>query len=218
MRSGRVTSSGYMPPVCSNSARRSSVFVDAEALGDARQIPDRIDRRLGDRARRRSRAGRSVGLEPAGRDRVLHLRHVDVRLGDRDRRADVDSPPRARRRTPRPTMWPQGSSETILSGSAHCGCGPIGSAGAVSVRSGRWSRLESSRRHGERAVERVAAGMRADRVALRRIRQGRHHRPALGRRGGAPADGRRLPRRASERMRGEDDVARHATALATPAS
>ena len=34
--------------------------------------------------------------------------------------------------------WPQGSSETILSGSVHCGWGPIGTAGWVSARSGLW--------------------------------------------------------------------------------
>jgi hypothetical protein len=36
------------------------------------------------------------------------------------------------------TKWPQGSSETILSALAHCGCGPNVSTGAVFVRSGTW--------------------------------------------------------------------------------
>src|SRR5881409_3530332 len=35
---------------------------------------------------------------------------------------------------------PQGSMETMRSGSAHCGCGPIRSVGAVLVRSARWPR------------------------------------------------------------------------------
>ena len=37
------------------------------------------------------------------------------------------------------TMCPQGSSDTMRSGSDHCGYGPIGSAGEVSVRSGTWT-------------------------------------------------------------------------------
>ena len=38
-----------------------------------------------------------------------------------------------------PTRWPNGSSETILPGSNHCGCGPIVTVGCVLVRSGRAS-------------------------------------------------------------------------------
>ena len=37
------------------------------------------------------------------------------------------------------TMCPQGSSDTMRSGSDHGGYGPIGSAGEVSVRSGTWT-------------------------------------------------------------------------------
>ena len=48
--------------------------------------------------------------------------------------------------------------------------------------------VEPPRRDGERAVERVGARVRADRVALRGIGEARHHRPPLGRRGRAPAD------------------------------
>ena len=40
---------------------------------------------------------------------------------------------------------------------------------------------ERSRRNRQRAIDRIAAGMASDRIAMARIAQGRDHRPALGR-------------------------------------
>ena len=42
-----MTSSGNMPPVSSNRLRRKLALGDAKARGEARQVPHRVDRRLG---------------------------------------------------------------------------------------------------------------------------------------------------------------------------
>ena len=88
-RSGRVTSSGNMPPVCSNRWRRRLLSETPQRCGDAGQIPDRLDRDLG----AVDLAGR--GHDPAVRldlvqpDGVLELGHGEARLGHGDGRADV---------------------------------------------------------------------------------------------------------------------------------
>src|SRR5262249_45714363 len=48
------------------------------------------------------------------------------------------------------------------------------------------------RRDGERAIDRIAAGVAADRVAMIWVAQGRDHRPAFGRGGRAPDEVRPL--------------------------
>ena len=120
-----MTSSGYMPPVSSNSARRSSVSVQPKRCGDAGQVPDRLDRRLGDQRRAAGAAGR--GRRRASRplcDGLDHLGQDDVRLGDGDGGPDV---------VPRRQLGgerlgddaPHGSMLTIRPGSLHGGYGPI---------------------------------------------------------------------------------------------
>ncbi len=64
-------------------------FGDGEALGDAGQIPHRLDRRLCHPRRAIVAQDRAVGLQASGGDRLLQLGHVDMRLGDCDRRANV---------------------------------------------------------------------------------------------------------------------------------
>src|SRR5262249_38546108 len=51
---------------------------------------------------------------------------------------------------------------------------------------------ERSRRDGERAIDRIAAGVASDRVAMVRVAQGRDHRSAFGRGGRAPDEVRPL--------------------------
>ncbi|MNT66582.1 hypothetical protein D3C72_2046570 [compost metagenome] len=69
--------------------------------------------------------------------------------------------------------------------------------------------LQRARRHRQRAVDGIGAGMGADHISLRGVRQAGDYRSALGRRGGAPVD--RLGRFVSARVRGEDDMVRHGT-------
>src|SRR6267154_1198537 len=71
-RSGRVTSSGNMPPVNSKSERRRSDSATAKRLA----MPGRYH------------TG-SIAALVTRADRLLQLGHVDMRLGDGDRGADV---------------------------------------------------------------------------------------------------------------------------------
>ena len=67
----RVTSSGYMPPVSSNSTRRRSVSLQPKRCATPGQVPDRLDRRLGDqrRAARQQDACRRGAAGPSARPR-----------------------------------------------------------------------------------------------------------------------------------------------------
>ena len=61
----------------------------AEALGDAGQPPHRLDRGLGHPDVACGRQQVVVGFQAPGHDRILDLRHLHMRLGDGDGRADV---------------------------------------------------------------------------------------------------------------------------------
>ena len=89
--SGRVTSSGKMPAVCSNRLRRSCVSVVPKPLRDAGQIPDRIDRDLDDRKAAVGMDGVAVRLQPAGGQRIAHLDQIEPRARDRNGRPDVEA-------------------------------------------------------------------------------------------------------------------------------
>ncbi len=136
--SGRVTSSGYMPPVCSNSVRRSdcsltpkrSATPGSHHTGSTAALVTEISRPVCSTSpsifsRPASTASETSG--PVSRARVTAI------VG--------------RRSSPSPislakswaTRCPHGSSETILFGSLHCANGPTSTTGAVSVRSGRTS-------------------------------------------------------------------------------
>ena len=181
---------------------------DVEAPRDARQMPDRIDRRLRHAHVAVVVQDRSVRNEAPGRDGVLQLRHVDPRLGDRDRRPQVDARGELRGKRRRDHVAPRIERHDLVR------------IGPLRMRSDHFRRrrvrevrpmvaVEPSGGDRERAIERVGARVRADRVALRGIGEARHDRPALRRARGAPFERRRLSRRAPERVGGQYDVARH---------
>ena len=108
----------------------------------------------------------AVDLEPAGRHRVVHLGHGEPRLGDRDASGGCRRPRRSRRRSPRATRWPHGSSETMLSGlrplRERADLDDGRGVGEVRPR----DRVQRAGRDRERAIERIGAAMRADDVAV----------------------------------------------------
>jgi hypothetical protein len=67
------------------------VLAGAEALGDARQMPDRVDRDLGDADVAGFVQDVAVGREPVCRHRGLDFGQIEPRLGDGDGRADIDA-------------------------------------------------------------------------------------------------------------------------------
>jgi hypothetical protein len=91
------------------------------------------------------------------------------------------------------TLCPHGSSETIFDD-------------RIRVRQVRpMIRIHLPCRHGQRAVDRVAAAVRSNGVALQLVRERRDDRPALPRIRMAPLDGRTFL--VDEmRMRGQHDV------------
>ena len=116
---------GTCRPVCSNSVRRSS----ASEHPKRRATPGRYH--TGSIAALVTTAVAGVAQDDAvrpqapGLDRLADLGHVDVGLGDRDGRADVVALRQVLGVRPRPPRAPNGSSDTMRSGSNHCGCGPI---------------------------------------------------------------------------------------------
>ena len=186
-RSGRVTSSGNMPAVCSNSVRRRFVLGGAEALGDAGQIPDRIDRDLDHRDAAVLVHDLAVGLQPPGRDRRLHLGQVEPRARDGDARADVDALGDLACEILRDQMSPRIERDDPLR------VAPLrkrsdrrGGMGVGEI--GPPDRVERAGGDGERAVDRIGAAMGADHVAVLRTRHRADDRPALARAGGAPGN------------------------------
>ena len=65
-------------------------LVDAEAARDDRQVPYRLDRRLGREQLAVRPEDLLIGAQPPLVERVLNLGEVEVTLGDRDRRAEVE--------------------------------------------------------------------------------------------------------------------------------
>ena len=127
----------------------------------------------------------AVDRDAAGGDRLADFRHVDVGAGDRDRRADVVAAREIVAELLADQMSPRIERHDLL------GIGPLriradmrGRRGVGEV--GQLVGLERLGRDGERAVDRIAAGMHADRVAMAGIAQRRDHRAALG-------GGRRAP-------------------------
>ena len=90
-RSGRVTSSGKIPPVSVKRILPQLALLDTDALGDAGQIPHRLHRHFGDHT-----SFDCVTILPsigdaAGVDGLNQFRNGKVRLGNRDRRTDAVS-------------------------------------------------------------------------------------------------------------------------------
>ncbi len=168
-----------------------SVFVDAEALGDARQIPDRIDRRLDHADAAGLADDLAIDRDAAGDDGLADFRHVDVGAGDRDRRTDVVAAREIVAEFLADQMSPRIERDDLL------GVRPLRIGPDVRCRRGvgevgKLVGLERLRRDGERAVDRIAAGVGADRIAMAWIAQRRDHRAALGGGRRAPHDPRRL--------------------------
>ncbi len=172
-RSPRVTSSGNMPPVCSNSVRRRSASAQPKRVatpgryqtGSMRGLDDDdVAARLAAPCRRPAAGPRAIASAQLGQ--------ADVRLGDGDGRLDVVAllevgaegvaDDRAERieRDDLLRIGPRGKRPDRV---RRRGVGQIRLA----------QRIERAGRHRERAVDRVRAGVRPDHVAVRAVGDGR---------------------------------------------
>ncbi len=161
-------------------------FVETEALSDAGQMPDRIDRRLHHANAAVGGDDIAVGADAARRDGGADFGHVDMSAGDRDGGPHVVT-----------------AREVIAEDLAHqvspgierydlFGIAPLRVRSDVLDRRGireigDMIVGERPRRNGEGAIDRIAAGVASDRVAVIGVAQGRDHRPAFGR-GRRPPD------------------------------
>jgi hypothetical protein len=142
LRSGRVTSSGNMPAVCSKSARLRALSFTSKRLArpgryQTGSMAALVTRTSPLRASTSPSGCRRPAATASFSSGMLMCALVIAIVGRTSAPAAI-SPANTEA-----TTCPQGSIETILAGSAHCGCGPTRSAGAVSVRSGRWSRCSA---------------------------------------------------------------------------
>ncbi|SPA42945.1 conserved protein of unknown function [Cupriavidus taiwanensis] len=189
-------------------AAAQHAFLDAEAGRHAGQVPHRVDRRLGHPHVAIGMQQVAVGLEPARGDGRNQFRHVDVRTGHRDGRADIDAGGDAVGKDAGDQVSPRVQRNDLVrvaplrmraDGFGGCGIGQVGTMVALQRAGG----------DREGAVDGIGAGVRADHIALRRIAQAGDHRSALRRREGAPVD--RLGRLVAARVRSQDDMVGHDT-------
>ena len=187
-RSGRVTSSGYMPPVCSNKVRRSLSSVTPKRAAMPGRYQTGSIAALVTATSPRLVHDLAVDLESALVEERSQFRQRQPRLGDRDGRADVDALARSPVLKSSATRWPHGSSETM-----RVGLGPLRERAdlddrrrVVQVRPR--DRIERAGGNRERAIERIGAAMRADRVAVGAGIDGADHGAAFARSRRAPAD------------------------------
>jgi hypothetical protein len=172
------------------------VLGHAEAFRDARQIPDRIDRRLGDR----DVAGRTHDLavhsEAAVGNGVAQFRNGQSCLGDRDGRADVDARRNLFAEIFRHPMAPR-IERHDAAGVRPLRVRPDIDGGRRVGEVGTRDRVERSGGDRERPVERIGAAVGADGVAVGGRGDRADDRPALARGWRAPADretsGRAMP-------------------------
>ena len=150
----------------------------------------------------------AVDLEPAGRDRLVDLRHGQPRLGDRDASGGCRRPRAISWRKSSATRWPHGSSETIFPGSR-----PLRERADLDDRRGVGEVRPRDRARARRTRPRARDRAHRSRHA-RRWRCGRRrrctvpmHRPALARARRAPGDRKAGRHAAAPRMRGEPDMA-----------
>ena len=180
------------------------VFGGGEALGQSRQIPDRIDRNLDHGHAAVLVYDVAVMLQPAGCDGRLQFGKIEARAGDGDAWADVDAFGDLGREILGDQMAPRIERNDALRiaplRKRADGCGGMG-VGEVRTP----DRIERAGRNGQRAVDRIGAAMGADHVAVRRARHRSDDRSALARAGGAPVDGE-LVLAARRGMRGKADM------------
>ncbi len=175
-----------------------------EALGDARQIPDRIDGGLGHRHVAALVDHLAVDLQAALGDGLVDLRQVDARLGDRDGRADVDAFGQLDREVLGDPVTPGVEADDLprlmplrVRADGH------DRVGVVQFRPSL--RGHGARRDRQRAVDRIGAAMGANGVAVGAGVGRRDDRPALPGGGGVPVDGEAAGR-PGPRVGGEPNV------------
>jgi hypothetical protein len=133
----------------------------------------------------------AVGANAARRDGGADFRHIDMRTGDGDGRPHVVAALKVlaehvtHQVTPRIERHDLPGIAPLRVRSDALDRRGIRQVGDVIVG-------ERPRRDGERAVDRIAAGVASNRIAMIGIAQGRDHRPAFGRGGGAPDELRPL--------------------------
>mmetsp|Transcript_46640 Transcript_46640/g.111079 ORF Transcript_46640/g.111079 Transcript_46640/m.111079 type:complete len:231 (-) Transcript_46640:241-933(-) len=160
---------------------------DVEARSHAREVPNVLDRRLGDDDRAVRHEEFVVRLEAALLHRFDQLEHLDVRLGDADCRPHVQ---------PIPEVVAEGVDD-LVAPRIHrhdlCRVEPRGVGrdfdgrrGVVEVRAEVGVHLAS--RHRDRPVHRVGAVVGADGVTVARRRDGSDYGAALLRVLGSPHD------------------------------
>ena len=176
----------------------------AEALGDAGQVPHRIDRDLDDRRAAIVVDVLAVGLEPPGADGIAHLAEIEPGAGDRDGGPDIEAFGDLGLEGFGDQMAPGVERDDALrlrplrerpDGRGRIGVGQVGAA----------DRVERPGRDRERAVERIGAAMGADDVAVMKPRHRADDRSPRASRGRAPVD-REARLAARLRMGGETDV------------
>ncbi len=181
------------------------VFLHAETFRDAGQIPDRLDRRLGDRDLAGVLHDRAVDFQPSGRNSLIQLRNGQPCLGDRDAWADVGAFGDLLAEILRNAMAPGIERHDAAR------FRPLRKRPDVDHRRGVGQirprdRAERAGGYGKRAIERVGAAVRTDRVAVDARVHRADHRAALARRGRAPADREARGDACAARMRGEADM------------
>mmetsp|Transcript_34503 Transcript_34503/g.62946 ORF Transcript_34503/g.62946 Transcript_34503/m.62946 type:complete len:479 (-) Transcript_34503:89-1525(-) len=144
---------------------------------DLRQVPHRLDRRLGDEGLPLLVQDGAVGREASHPQRLLHLRQVNVRLSDGDGGADVIALAQVRVEL-RGHQVPKGVQRGDLRWVIPRGVRPnvYNWNSVFEIR--LVFRVELAGGDRQRHVDAVAARVRADRVALRGVLRGRDHGPA----------------------------------------
>ncbi|CCD99338.1 hypothetical protein BRAS3809_2590011 [Bradyrhizobium sp. STM 3809] len=178
----------------------------AEARGDTRQVPHRVDRDLDHRHAAIGMHDVAVMDEALRGERGMQLRQLDARLGHRDGRPDVDAFGDLAAEIFRDQVAPGIERDDLgwiapLVERADGG----GGMGVGEVRAA--DRIERAGGDRERAVDRVGAAMAADDVAILRPRHRADHRAALARACRAPVE-REVMLGAWHRVRGQADVIR----------